>query len=107
MATLRPATDALMLSLVDAAYELVERVTQETGPTYEIGKTLTLLQAPNRWSEDFDVYSGVCRCTMFILGTGETAHALHDSAYDFPDALIEHGIEMFWTLLHKQLLFDD
>ncbi|CAF1330204.1 unnamed protein product [Rotaria sp. Silwood1] len=133
MVTLRTATDALMLSLVDAACELVEQVTQKTGLTYEIefrdvfagvlndrqatadiidcakklGKTLTLMEAPNRWSEDFGVYSAVCRCAMFILGAGETAHVLHDSAYDFPDTLIEHGIEMFWTLLQKQLLFGD
>jgi hypothetical protein len=44
---------------------------------------------------------------MFLLGAGENMHVLHDSAYDFPDALIDHGVEMFWALLNEQRLFDD
>jgi amidohydrolase len=133
MATLRTATDALMQPLVEAARELIERATQDAGLTYDIefrdvfaavlndqqatkdvihcaekcGKKLKLLQAPNRWSEDFGVYSTVCRSAMFLLGAGEKMHVLHDSAYDFPDALIDHGVEMFWALLNEQRLFDD
>jgi amidohydrolase len=133
MVTLRTATDALMLPLVEAARELVEEETQKAGLTYEIefrdvfaavfndqkatadviqcahkhGKMVTMLQAPNRWSEDFGVYSAVCRSSMFLLGAGEAMYVLHDSAYDFPDALIEHGVEMFWALLNEQRLFDN
>ncbi|CAF4150458.1 unnamed protein product, partial [Rotaria sordida] len=133
MVTLRTATDVLMQPLVKAAHDLIERVTQEAGLTYDIefrdifaavindqqattdvihcaqkcGKMLTLLEATNRWSEDFGVYSTVCRCAMFLLGAGETARVLHDSAYDFPDALIEHGVEMFWALLNEQQSFAD
>jgi len=132
MATLRTATDALMEPLVEAAYELIERETQEAGLTYDIEfrdvfsavindqqatadvircaqkcrKMLRLLPAQNRWSEDFGVYSAVCRSAMFLLGAGEAMYVLHDSAYDFPDALIEHGVEMFWALLNEQQLFD-
>ena len=133
MATLRTATDALMQPLVEAAEELIERETRQTGVTYDIefrdvfaavyndpqatkdviycaekcGKKLTLMQAPNRWSEDFGVYSTVCPSAMFLLGAGEHMQVLHDSAYDFPDALIEHGVEMFWALLNQQRLFDN
>ncbi|CAF0806654.1 unnamed protein product [Adineta steineri] len=133
MVTLRTATDALMQPLVEAARESIERMTLETGLTYDIefqdvftavfndeqatkdvihcaqkcGKMLSVLQAPNRWSEDFGVYSAVCRCAMFLLGAGEATSVLHDSAYDFPDALIEHGVEMFWALLNEQRLFDN
>jgi amidohydrolase len=133
MATLRTATDALMQPLVEAARELIERETQKAGLTYDIefrdvfaavtndqqatkdvihcaekcGKKLTLLEAPNRWSEDFGIYSTVCRCALFGLGAGEKMDVLHDSAYDFPDALIEYGVEMFWALLNEQRLFDD
>jgi amidohydrolase len=133
MVTLRTATDALMQPLVKAARELIERETNQAGLTYDIefrdifaavyndqqattdvihcaetcGKMLTLLPAPNRWSEDFGVYSAVCRCAMFLLGAGETMYVLHDSAYDFPDALIDHGVEMFWALLNEQRLFGD
>jgi len=118
--------------LVEAAYELIERETQEAGLTYDIefrdvfsavindqqatadvircaqkcGKMLRLLPAQNTWSEDFGVYSAVCRSAMFLLGAGEAMYVLHDSAYDFPDALIEHGVEMFWALLNEQQLFD-
>lgn len=133
MATLRTATDVLMQPLVEAACELIERETQEAGLTYDIefrdvfaavindqqatqdvihcaekcGKKLTLLEASNRWSEDFGVYSALCRSAMFLLGAGEKTYVLHDSAYDFPDALIDHGVEMFWALLNEQRLFDD
>ena len=133
MVTLRTATDALMLPLVEGARALVEQETQQAGLTYEIefrdvfaavfndqqattdvlrcaqkhGKMVTMLQAPNRWSEDFGVYSAVCRCAMFLLGAGEAMYVLHDAAYDFPDALIEHGVEMFWALLNEQRLFDN
>lgn len=132
MVTLRTATDTLMQPLVEAAHDLIERETQKVGLSYDIefrdifaavfndqdattdvircaqkcGKMLTLLPAPNRWSEDFGVYSAVCRCAMFLLGAGETMYVLHDSAYDFPDTLIEHGVEMFWALLNEQGLFD-
>ena len=131
MVTLRTATDALMQPLVEAALELIKRETEEAGLTYDVefrdvfaavfndqqattdvihcakkcGKTLNLLKAPNRWSEDFGVYSAVCRSAMFLLGAGETMYVLHDSAYDFPDALIEHGVDMFWALLNEQRLF--
>ena len=71
------------------------------------GKMVTMLQVPNRWSEDFGIYTTMCRCSMFLLGAGETMHVLHDSAYDFPDALIEHGVEMFLALLNEQRLFDN
>ena len=133
MATLRTATDTLMQPLVEAALDLIDRETQEADLTYDIdfrdifaavindqqtttdiihcakkcGKKLTLLEKPVCWSEDFGMYSDVCRCAMFLLGAGETMNALHDSAYDFPDALIEHGVEMFWALLIEQQLFDD
>lgn len=133
MVTLRTATDALMLPLVEAARELVEQETEKAGLTYEIefrdvfaavfndqqatadvvrcahkhGKAITILQAPNRWSEDFGIYTAICRCAMFLLGAGEATYVLHDSAYDFPDALIEHGVDIFWALLNEQHLFNN
>ena len=125
MATLRTATDALMQPLVQAACDLVQRETQTAGLTYDIEfqdifaavfndpqatqdvidctKQVTLLDVPNRWSEDFGVYSTVCPSAMFLLGAGEKMYVLHDSAYDFPDALIEDGVEIFWSLVQKHL----
>ena len=36
-------------------------------------------------------------------GEGEATNVLHDSG----DALIEHGVEMFWALLNEQQLFNN
>jgi hypothetical protein len=35
---------------------------------------------------------------MFGLGAGESHPQLHAPDYDFPDALIETGVGMFWQI---------
>ncbi|UJR32764.1 hypothetical protein I4U23_020224 [Adineta vaga] len=132
MATLRTATDDLMQPMVEAARALIECETQQAGIKYDIKfcdifdavmndqhatkdvincarkceKKLTLMSVPARWSEDFGVFSSICPSAMFLLGAGETAAVLHDAAYDFPDALIQHGVDMFWALLNEHELFE-
>ena len=38
---------------------------------------------------------------MFGLGSGLDQPALHHPDYDFPDALIETGMTLFWGLIQK------
>lgn len=68
-------------------------------------KTLGIPQAefafPMRPSEDFGAFSTEAKCALFFLGAGEAHPALHDPAYDFPDALIAPGLAMFRELLAR------
>lgn len=56
---------------------------------------------PMRPSEDFGAFSKHAKCALFFLGAGETQPALHDPAYDFPDALIAPGMAMFRQILAR------
>lgn len=56
------------------------------------------LQYPFRWSEDFGYYTGKINGGFFGLGSGDQQPALHNPDYDFPDALIEPGIGMFYSI---------
>ncbi|EDQ91949.1 uncharacterized protein MONBRDRAFT_36062 [Monosiga brevicollis MX1] len=58
---------------------------------------------PARWSEDFGVllndarsrYGSEACGALLLLGSGEAQPSLHDSAYNFPDSLLQPGITVF------------
>lgn len=54
---------------------------------------------PFRWSEDFGRFTQVASGAFFALGAGEGTPALHDESYDFPDALIERGADVFLRIV--------
>ncbi|MBT7790491.1 MAG: amidohydrolase [Calditrichaeota bacterium] len=54
---------------------------------------------PFPWSEDFGHFTGEYTGAMFGLGAGETHPALHHPSYDFPDELIESGVNIFEAIL--------
>jgi len=54
---------------------------------------------PMRWSEDFGRFSAISPTAMFLLGAGETCPALHNPDYDFPDVLIEVGVNAFLAVI--------
>jgi len=56
---------------------------------------------PMRPSEDFGAFSAQAKCALFFIGAGEAHPALHDPAYDFPDALIAPGLAMFREILAR------
>ncbi len=56
------------------------------------------LDSPFSWSEDFGHAVGRFGGALVGLGSGTSQPALHDIRYDFPDALLEHGIR-FWVAL--------
>lgn len=62
-------------------------------------------QTPFRFGEDFGRFSSVFPTAMFGLGAGINTPALHDAAYDFPDELIETGINLFKGIV--ELIFSD
>lgn len=56
---------------------------------------------PFRWGEDFGRLSSKYRGAMFGLGAGEETPDLHNPDYDFPDELIETGINVFMGILKQ------
>jgi len=62
------------------------------------------LEEPFRWSEDFGYFSETTKACFFGLGAGISQSALHNPDYDFPDELIDSGVNMFFSI-YKQLHF--
>ena len=56
-----------------------------------------------KWGEDFGLISQRFTGAMFALGAGEECPALHNPDYDFPDEIIETGINMFTGIVNKAL----
>lgn len=67
------------------------------------GYSITERPYPFKFGEDFGWFSKVYKSAMFGLGAGIDSPALHHADYDFPDELIETGIDMF-TALIKQVI---
>ena len=58
---------------------------------------------PFRWSEDFGYFLEKYPGALFGLGAGIDQSALHHPDYDFPDELIESGIQIFSNIYKKIL----
>lgn len=54
---------------------------------------------PLAWGEDFGLLTQHYPGAMFGLGAGEHCPNLHHHDYDFPDEILEPGINMFWELV--------
>jgi len=57
------------------------------------------LAKPFRWSEDFGRFTAVSEGALFGLGAGQSVPDLHNPAYDFPDALIPQGVQIFGRIV--------
>ena len=62
---------------------------------------------PFRFGEDFGWFSKEYKTAMFGLGAGMDTPPLHNSFYDFPDEIIETGIDMFKTIIASVFLGGD
>lgn len=56
---------------------------------------------PFKWSEDFGYYSQLYQTCLFGLGSGKSQPALHNQNYDFPDDIIETGINVFFNIYKR------
>lgn len=52
---------------------------------------------PFKWGEDFGLFTERFSGAMFGIGAGEDNPALHNPDYDFPDEIIETGVNMFFN----------
>ncbi|MEZ4807645.1 MAG: amidohydrolase [Flavobacteriales bacterium] len=53
---------------------------------------------PFKWGEDFGLFTAAYPGCMVGLGAGTDMPALHNPDYDFPDAIIQHGVALFEQL---------
>lgn len=59
---------------------------------------------PFKWSEDFSHFTSISQGAMFGIGDGINHLPLHHPDYDFPDAILKTGIEM-WKAIYMQVNF--
>lgn len=54
-----------------------------------------------KWGEDFGLFTQIYKGAMFGLGAGVDTPALHNPDYDFPDDIIETGIQQFYQIIQE------
>jgi len=127
MATLRSHTNKDMEKLSEKAIQLVQKHTKLHELDYETEWTEEFLATENnknaadavkkaaeennsviierkepfRWSEDFSRFTKQFKGALFGLGAGEETPQLHNPDYDFPEEIIETGINTFFGIYKK------
>jgi len=76
----------------DQAIQLIEKAAEQ------LGLAVTYRDHPLNWGEDFGAFTQSFSGAMFGLGSGMNHPALHNPDFDFPDALIEIGVNIFHTI---------
>ena len=71
--------------------------------TNRIGGQLKKVDQGCKFGEDFGWFTQVVPGAMFGLGSGEKTPALHNDDYDFPDEIIETGLETFIGIIEEVL----
>ena len=59
---------------------------------------IEFIEKPFKWSEDFGYYSQKYKSCIFGLGSGILHPQLHNPDYDFPDEIIETGVNIFYSI---------
>ncbi len=127
MATLRAFLDEDMQTLTQQAEQLVKSLSAEYNIRAEISYTevfpatnnhseaarqiiraaeathrqIIPIEEPFRWSEDFGHFTAQYKGALFGLGSGEDHPSLHNHDYDFPDEIIQTGVEVFYQLIRQ------
>lgn len=69
--------------------------------------SITEVNQPFRWSEDFGLFTQKYKGALFGLGSGEDMPDLHNPNYNFPDEILSTGILMFYNIINQLLKTDD
>ena len=64
------------------------------------------IEKPFKWSEDFGYFTEKYDACFFGLGSGKDQPQLHNPDFDFPDDIVESGINIFYAI-YKKTLSDD
>ncbi|HYX06058.1 MAG TPA: amidohydrolase [Bacteroidales bacterium] len=67
----------------------------------KLGLETVTINIPFKWSEDFGWFLQQFPGAIFGLGAGKKHPALHNPDYDFPDAIISAGVEMFFEIANQ------
>jgi metal-dependent amidase/aminoacylase/carboxypeptidase family protein len=59
------------------------------------------IEKPFKWSEDFGYFTEQYDTCYFGLGSGINQPPLHNPDFDFPDDLIETGINIFYSIYKR------
>ena len=59
------------------------------------------IEKPFKWSEDFGYFTEKYDACFFGLGSGKEQPQLHNPVFDFPDDIIETGINLFYTIYKR------
>jgi amidohydrolase len=59
------------------------------------------IQKPFSWTEDFSYFTKNTKGAMFGIGAGIDHAPLHSQYYDFPDDILNHGINIFLQLIRE------
>lgn len=65
----------------------------------DLNKKINILTTPFPWSEDFGWYTKSIKGAIFGLGAGADWLQLHNSHYDFPDEIIQDGVDIFKRII--------
>jgi len=79
----------------DRAVSMVERAAERLNM-----KIVNLLE-PFSWTEDFSYFLRKSRGALFGLGAGAGHSPLHSERYDFPDAILKNGVDIFEQLIRE------
>ncbi len=70
----------------------------------ELGLEVRFLDKPFPWADDFARFSRPFPSVFFGIGAGDDAPELHRSDYDFPDEILETGINIFVAIYKHYLV---
>lgn len=76
----------------------IEAANKIRNASSSLGLETIELEKAFRWSEDFSQYTNRHKGAFFGLGAGINHPMLHNPDYDFPDELIETGIDVFYKV---------
>ncbi|MEX2380073.1 MAG: M20/M25/M40 family metallo-hydrolase, partial [Vicingaceae bacterium] len=74
------------------AFEIVKKAVKDI-PFKEVDEVFS-------WSEDFGQFSQIFPSCFVGLGAGVKQAQLHNENYDFPDAILEDGIQYFKSIIN-------
>jgi len=71
-----------------------------------LGLEIEHLKTPFKWSEDFGYFTEKYKACYFGLGSGKEQAQLHNPDFDFPDDIIETGINLFYDIYKRTINHD-
>jgi amidohydrolase len=66
-----------------------------------LNKEIKELNLPLSWSEDFSYYLRKIPGALFGIGSGINHPSLHNADYDFPDEIIEPGVDVLFQIARE------